>query len=424
VSIHQNVTCPQCWKIFDAEDILWVSVSPKLKGDSRLPEGQLRFLPSRYDLECNAIDPEDLVCHELACPRCHLPVPRALLEMKPFFVSIVGSPGSGKTYLLASMTHRLREIMPEIFGLSFTDSQPDANQRLIAYEEQQFTNSDQDSLIKLLKTAEYGDDYYSVSFPGNQRVNFPKPFFFSIRSTAVADEHSSQDDVFRPISLEPSQGGMVPHVLCLYDNAGESFMPGTDITEHPVSRHVAEAQAIIFLFDPTQVEKIRTALQGKTNDPQVTEGRVTFKHEIVLHELAQRVRRHATLGENDRHQCPLIVAVTKYDAWWKLANLEELPVVWKKGENGNPGEVNMNIINQASNVIRNMLLRFSQEFVHAAENFCEEVYYLPVSATGSAPESNPNEADQFSHRPKNIHPMWVEVPMLLALSKYCDNLIK
>jgi hypothetical protein len=72
VSIHQKVTCPQCWKIFDAEDILWVSVSPKLKGDSRLPEGQLRFLPSRYDLECNAIDPEDLVCHELACPRCRL----------------------------------------------------------------------------------------------------------------------------------------------------------------------------------------------------------------------------------------------------------------------------------------------------------------------------------------------------------------
>jgi hypothetical protein len=96
VSIHQKVTCPQCWKIFDAEDILWVSVSPKLKGDSRLPEGQLRFLPSRYNLECNAIDPEDLVCHELACPRCHLPVPRALLEMKPFLFPSLEVPDPGK----------------------------------------------------------------------------------------------------------------------------------------------------------------------------------------------------------------------------------------------------------------------------------------------------------------------------------------
>jgi len=422
VSIHKNITCPQCWHNFDVEDLLWISVSPKLKGDSRLPEGQLRFLPSRYTLECNAIDPEDLVCHELACPECHLPIPRALLEMKPFFVSIVGSPGSGKTYFLASMTHRLREILPEVFGLSFTDSRPDANRRLIEYEEQQFTNSDQDSLIKLLKTTEYGDGYYSVSFPGNEIKNYPKPFFFSLRSTSTADEESSETDVFQPDSLTPDQGGMSPHVLCLYDNAGESFMPGADLTTHPVTRHVASAQAIIFLFDPTQVESIRTALKGKTDDPQVTEANVTFKHEIVLHELAERVRRYAGLGENERHKCPLIVVVTKYDAWWKLTNMERLPTVWKAGENGGPGVVDLNLIDQMSNGIRTMLLRFSQEFVNAAENFCEQVYYLPVSATGSAPE--PGDDGHPSHRPKNIHPMWVEAPMLLALRTCCDDLIE
>jgi hypothetical protein len=344
--------------------------------------------------------------------------------MKPFFVSIVGSPGSGKTYFIASMTHRLREILPKVFGLSYTDSQPDLNRTLTEYEEQQFTNPDRESLIKLLKTQEYGDGYQGVTFPGNQVVTFPNPFFFNVRPTVSAEKNSGSD-VFQPTDAI-SNNHASPHVLCLYDNAGESFMPGADTTTHPVARHVAKADALMFLFDPTQVDAVRTALKGKTDDPQVTgegsTGLITFRHETVLHELAARVRKYAGLGENDKHKSPLIVAVTKYDAWWKLTGLERLPSAWQEIEDGAPCQVNMDVINQMSAGIRKVLLRFSQEFVNAAENFCEQVYYLPVSATGSAPEAG--DGDGLSHRPRNINPVWVEVPMLLALSQYCENLIK
>ena len=51
-------------------------------------------------------------------------VPRALLEMKPVFLSILGAPASGKSYFLASMTWRLRQLLPRQFALNFGDADP------------------------------------------------------------------------------------------------------------------------------------------------------------------------------------------------------------------------------------------------------------------------------------------------------------
>ena len=84
------VTCPHCWERFPAEEILWISEHVDLLGDRLLgPEQQQRFLPSRFSLDGDAIDPRGMVCRSLACPRCHLPVPRAMLELEPLFVSIL-----------------------------------------------------------------------------------------------------------------------------------------------------------------------------------------------------------------------------------------------------------------------------------------------------------------------------------------------
>ena len=421
IEIHPEITCPHCWHRFPSEDVLWVSVSPSLRGDSRLgAQGQMRFLPSRFTLDGKAVDPEGSPCDELACPRCHLFIPRALLEMNPFFVSIIGSPGSGKTYFLASMTYRLREVMPGWFGHSFTDSQPDVNLILNQYEDQQFYNADRDAVIKLRKTGEVGDWYQTVTFPPNQPVTFPRPFFFSIRSTRDQEATQSQD-VFRPIQVE-EKNQPSSHVLCLYDNAGESYLPGADDASAPVTRHIASAQSLLFLFDPTQVEKIRMSLQGKTEDPQVTSNLVTHKHETVLHELTARVRRFTGLAENEKSDVPLIIVVTKFDAWCHLLNANTLPPACKNEGNGSVAQLDMETVMKVSGVVRKALLHYSQEFISAAENFSSRVYYVPVSATGSAPEVN--ETNEMSgHRPRDIKPAWAEVPMLLALNLCCNNVV-
>jgi len=61
-------------------------------------------------------------------------VPRLCLELKPWFASIFGAQATGKSYLLAAMTHTLRRRLPAGFNISFTDSDASANQYLVGFE--------------------------------------------------------------------------------------------------------------------------------------------------------------------------------------------------------------------------------------------------------------------------------------------------
>ena len=102
--ILERVTCPHCWEQFAPEKTLWISEHSDLLGDNRLPDQSQRFLPTRFTVKGEAIDSKGFPCHQLACPNCHLVVPRPLFEMEPLFLSIFGAPASGKSYFLAAMT--------------------------------------------------------------------------------------------------------------------------------------------------------------------------------------------------------------------------------------------------------------------------------------------------------------------------------
>ena len=129
--IRRQIVCPHCWTRFAAEDILWVAAAPDLIGDSRL--GALepsRFLPVRFDLNGNAVDRKGFVCKQLACPYCHLPIPRVLTEIAPFFLSVVGAPASGKTYFLTSMVWQLRSTFLRDFAFTLAESDAKMNARI------------------------------------------------------------------------------------------------------------------------------------------------------------------------------------------------------------------------------------------------------------------------------------------------------
>lgn len=100
-----QLTCPHCWHQFPCEQLLWIAEHQDLMGDPVLgPDHRQRFLPTRFDVECRALDARGFACHSLACPRCHLLFPRALLETDPLFVSVLGAPSSGKSFFLAAMS--------------------------------------------------------------------------------------------------------------------------------------------------------------------------------------------------------------------------------------------------------------------------------------------------------------------------------
>ncbi|MDO4559173.1 MAG: hypothetical protein Q4C47_09420, partial [Planctomycetia bacterium] len=167
-----KVTCPHCWETFPAEDTLYISQHPELLGDPRLgPDVPMRFLPLRFRVDGAALDPKEFPTTFLACPHCHLPVPRPMFEMPPVFFSMIGAPGSGKSYFLAAMTWKLRQVLPQLFHVTFTDADPEVNLRLQEYESIQFLNSDPNAVVKLAKTETFGDPYDAVQY-GNQSVYY------------------------------------------------------------------------------------------------------------------------------------------------------------------------------------------------------------------------------------------------------------
>jgi len=181
-----------------------------------------------------------MTARSLACPKCHLPVPRSMMEMEPLFLSILGAPASGKSYFLTAMTWQLRKLLPIDFSISFTDADPAANRALNDCEESLFLNSRESSIVPLgdliRKTELQGELYDSVAY-GQQIVSYPRPFLFTMQPR---EGHARFD-----------RSAELSRVLCLYDNAGEHFQPGQDTTSSPVTRHLAQSRAILFLFDPT-----------------------------------------------------------------------------------------------------------------------------------------------------------------------------
>jgi hypothetical protein len=410
LQLLRRTTCPHCWTAFAPEEVLWVSAHSDLLGDPRLGLEQLqRFLPTRFDLNGNAIDAKGFPCHTLACPKCHLAVPRAVLEMEPTFVSILGTPACGKSYYLTALTWELRRLLPVHFGLSFTEADTVSNRHLSEYEESLFLNPRAQELVPLAdlirKTDLQGELYDTVMY-GDQAVSYPRPFLFTMQ----------------PLKNHPHFGRAekMARNLCLYDNAGEHFLTGQDSTASPVTHHMTHSKLLMFLFDPTQDQRFRSLCQlGKGDSANTASGR-TSRQESTLLEAAARVRRYTGLPQNAKHQRPLIVAVTKLDAWRHLLADKDWQEPWIAKDR--IAGIDVEKIEKRSQDTRGLLFKICPEMVHAAEGFAQQVVYIPVSALGRIPEPDP-QTNNLALRPGEIKPIWVTVPLLYGFCRWLPGLI-
>ncbi len=408
IPLIQKVTCPSCWHEFAPADSLWISTHPDLHGDDRLGDTfQRRFLPERFSVGGYAYDSQGSICQELACPNCHLNVPRSSLELNPFFISIAGKPSCGKTYFLASMTWMLRQNLPKHFAASLSDSDSIWNKVLNDYEEQQFFNPENDSVVRIAKTEEQGDLYSTVSY-NDQTVTYPKPFLFDLRPL---DHHPNS-----------THSQKISRQICVYDNAGESFEPGKDTVINAVTKHLGTAECFMFCFDPTQDPRFRAACQEKGSQLAPVNSSVTARQETVFHEMVKRIRRYGQKGEHEKTSRPIIVVCTKYDAWWPLLGHERFETPIKSSKTDKIGIVDLDRIKQVSNDTRELIFQYAPDLVTAAEAFSNNVYFIPVSATGGSIERNP-ESGSGGVRPKNINPMWCEVPFLIAMCQRAAGMI-
>ncbi len=412
-SLLSHVVCPHCWERYLTDEVLWVSEHTELRGDDKLgPDAPRRYLPSRFTPEGDAVDSKGVACHGLACARCHLSIPRTITELEPLFMSVLGTPGSGKSYFLTTAMWKLRETLPAHFGVAFADAEPAVNQSLVDAEEKLFLSADPDklvwlgSLIDKTEAAGANTNLYSGVSYGTHAVTYLRPYLFTVKRM--------------PNPATQSWAGP-GRTLCLYDNAGEHFLPGQDSSSMPVARHVALSRALMFLYDPTQDPRFREAcVQAGLSVPKVERDRL-YRQETTLNEAASRVRKYAGMAGGFTGERMLIVVVSKYDTWAPLLGLADEEDPWRTSASG-VGALDVERITARSTALRRLLARLCPEIVGAAEGFTSDVTYLPVSSLGGQAETDA-ATGKLGIRPRNVAPIGVTIPFLYAIHRAAPALI-
>ncbi len=416
VDLRAQVTCPHCWHKFPPDEVLWIASHSDLTGDPMLPAENQRFLPTRFTVQGHAIDVKGGVCEHLACPNCHLNLPRVFLEMSPLFVSIFGAPFCGKSNFLTAMTWQLKTSLRTNFHLDFADKSPLANQFLGQNHTKLFNNPQEEDLVIIDKTQQAGELYQPVNMKGGQRVLLPRPLVYSISP----DKGHHAFDPARPRNP-------LSRVLCLYDNAGEQFLPGGESSTQPC-KHLAVSKVRLFLFDPTQHPKFRRAVVAKAKDPdpQFMQSKYLYPQDQVLAEGALRIRNYleTPLAQSEKIPGQLVVLVSKFDSCQALCRrkrLFEVPVIRKLPDGASV--MDLEALKAVSDDVRGMLGEHAGEVINEAESSFQEVIYIPVSAFGRSPQQDVERPDMFLIRPKDVHSQWTEVPMLYALHKVAPRVV-
>lgn len=395
-TIPDEVLCPICWLVSDLGELMHISVDNELKGDSILgADQQQRFLATRFNDLGQALDPSGFPCSDLACPHCRRKLPSGFLETSHRIISLVGDQSAGKSYFLAVLAKVLPATLFRNFNVTFQDGDPQGNAKLNEMKIRLFgARTPQEARFE--RTEVNGSMYDRLPRRGKQ-VLLPKPFTYTLGSDAAPDGQVS---------------------LVFYDNSGENFQPGYDINEYPGAQHVASASGILFLFDPFNSDDFRKRLRnGK--DPQL-ENPTTDQQAIILSEMRSRIQKLRHLRSSEKIDTPLAMLIGKCDAWMHLL-----------GENAlqNPirdGWLDSVALQHNSRVVRSLLMEICPSVVGNAESLSKEVLFFAVSSFGHTPVQTVNEKTKARHispDPTQLRPIFVEVPVLWLLSKFCQHFV-
>lgn len=413
VDLRAQITCPHCWQAFAPDETLWIAAHSEVMRDPMIPSEPLRFLPSRFNVNGLAIDVRGGVCEHLACPHCHLHLPRVFLEMAPLFVSIFGSPFCGKSNYLAAMTWQLKTSLRSTFCLDFANKNPLTNQFLGENHTKLFNNPRPNELVLIEKTQQAGELYQPILLKG-QRIRLPRPLVFSI-SPDKGHQAFVPDKPRNPLA----------RALCLYDNAGEQFLPGGESTSQPC-KHLAISKMRLFLFDPTQHPRFRHACQDKSQDPQFRQQKWLYSQDQILAEAANRIRSYSEprLSQSEKIPGHLVVIVSKFDACQNLCRRKKImETVLTRKVHGGSSVLDIDALMAVSDEIKAMLSEHAGEVVNEAESSFQNVVYIPCSAFGRPPEQVDDQANLFGIRPKDVRSQWTEVPLLYALHQAAPRLV-
>jgi len=319
------------------------------------------------------------------------------------------------------MIWQLRKMMAKSFCTNFTDADPHMNRRIFDCETTLFTGSDDPhKLVRIDKTDVAGDIYIRTVVNGVE-TSLAQPFTYTTE----------------PMPNHPllQKANRTRQVICVYDNAGEHFLPGMDHISAPVTRHMGKSDVLLFIFDPTQDVRFRAACTEQVNDPQMNPAEAAMQSDIqnrlsstrqetVLTNILTQIRNLNLLPPHAKIKIPLIIVLSKYDAWQQLGKgkfpegktLQERNP-WQPTTEKTVHVYNPDRVEKYSQILRELMLDLIPNLVSTAESAVERVTYIAISATGGPPEFGKQDEQgirPLCYRPINVKPIWTEVPFLHA----------
>ena len=390
--------CHRCWYEFELHHLLSIAEGDGLQSDLILgPQHALRFLSSRFDADGNAVDPSGATCKSVACPRCRLKLPRILTQCEPIFLSLLGAPGSGKSFFLASATWSLREQSNRL-PFACIDPDPVANALLHEAEAMLFRPAGSTDLVSLKKTETSGSERYDETWFEGRQVSLPTPYVIAL--TEDAQKETTKD----------------PVTVVLYDNAGEHHLPSDEKDSKQATGHLKCSASSIVLIDPIQHPGLRKTCSP--HDPQVALAErneaAPPRQELLITQAVASIRKMRNLRESDAIDQPLIIAVGKSDAW-APAHLGHITQDILIREDDAISRFDLEAIKTVSNDVRAHLEKHAPEITGTADALSSNVLYLPVSSTGGAPEAQSGSGNTLGFRAGSITPQWTMECLLLAI---------
>ncbi len=347
--------CPFCHQAFKPQQSLSVAAHPQLRGDDILGAGAMkRFTPELYTPEGFALDAMGAICQEFACPECHLKLPPFYDKTKHHRVAIVAPKSAGMGYYLASLVHKLERDLPRDFDIPFRDADPVQNAALNDMRIRVFYSNTPEEFRE-------GRDYLNGKLHSNVWRNniferMPHPFIYTL-----------------------SRGNST-HSLMFYNAMSADSEKDETTGAWSMSRDVLkEADAVFYLFDPTQDPSFRDIIADTIKDRQIS-SRTICQQSILLTDMEMNLRQALNLPHGTKTNIPIALILTKSDVWEELLGPEPLlPIVRNRALK--PHNIMAN-----SARLRDLLFRIAPEIASKAEAISERVCYFAVSSFGVQPD--------------------------------------
>lgn len=407
---RQKVLCPHCCEPFSTARAMAVCVSKSLGTDPVAGADpvapNLRVLPSRFSPQGNPLDPMGAECEQYACPRCRLGLSRANLMAPPFFVSLVGAPRAGKTFLLTSAIYTLQQTLQGL-GFALRDASPLENRVIHDYGQRLMRPLDP---ARQVDPAEILGVTDQKSPPNSVRVRIAgrghrllKPFQF------VFNELPSNPGA----PGEPARRRRADQVLALYDNPGQDYLAGNH-EGRDSSRHLRHSRVILFVLNPLGEARLRERCDPRhpmVRSPAPEELSADSRQQLVFSEMVARAAhmqgRSATQGLEAR----VVIVVSKSDLYPDMYGLiGENDYVRADGAGRSLDTRRINgVASDASRILRDAWPEL-MAIADAADSKGKPLVF-PVSVFRPGAGSGDGAGD-LRVTGADVRPSWVEVPFL------------